>query len=149
MKGTCGVTVYNRWMDAESGPLDLEGVVCDCGVHVQSCSPLMWVQGKRCCARCTHTAAAWGTVALELSLPFLIWDRRWRWLLICASVAMHTGIALTMGLTAFSLFMICILFAFVPPETVKGAIAWAKGKLARLPLEPAARREEVREVARV
>jgi hypothetical protein len=97
-----------------------------------------------------NVGGAWGTVALEISLPFLIWNRKWRWLLICASVFMHTAIALSMGLTAFSLFMICILFAFVPPETVRGAIAWGRGLLARMAPRPAAvRREEVPEVARV
>lgn len=96
-----------------------------------------------------HQGGAWATVGLEISFPFLIWNRKWRWLLICASVCMHLFIALTMGLTGFSLFMICILFAFVPPETVKAAVAWAKGTLARLPRATERRREEVREVAQV
>jgi hypothetical protein len=79
-----------------------------------------------------NVGGAYATVALEISLPFLIWHRRWRWLLMCGSVSMHLCIGLTMGLEAFSLFMICILFAFVPPETLKAALAQARALLTRL-----------------
>ena len=72
-----------------------------------------------------HTAGAWATLFLEVSFPFLIWHRRWRWLMICGSVCMHTFIALTMGLTAFSLLMVCMVFAFIPEETLKSALARA------------------------
>jgi hypothetical protein len=62
------------------------------------------------------------TLALELGLPFLIWYPRWRWLMITGAVMLHTGIALMMGLTAFSLLMMLILLSFVPTAAVKGLI---------------------------
>ena len=38
--------------------------------------------------------------------------------MIVGAVMLHTGIALVMGLVGFSLSMLTILLAFVPPETV-------------------------------
>jgi hypothetical protein len=58
------------------------------------------------------------TLLLEVGFPFLVWDRRWRWVCVCGSVCMHTGIALIMGLTTFSLMMIVMVSAFIPPEVI-------------------------------
>src|SRR5262249_5432432 len=59
------------------------------------------------------------TLALEISLPFLIWLPRWRWLMLCAAAALHTGIAASMGgLTGFSLLMLVQVGAFLPPDAV-------------------------------
>jgi hypothetical protein len=73
------------------------------------------------------------TLALELSLPYLIWIRSWRWLMMIGSVLLHTGIALSMGgLGTFSLAMLAMLLAFMPPETARWLVqqvrrlgAWA------------------------
>jgi hypothetical protein len=70
-----------------------------------------------------HFGGSVFTLTLELGLPFLIWSPRWRWLFICGSVCMHTGIALSMGLVAFSLLMIVMVFAFLPPATLKRLLA--------------------------
>jgi hypothetical protein len=59
------------------------------------------------------------TLVVEIGLPFLIWNRSTRWLFICGSVMLHTAIGLTMGLTSFSLMMLAMLLAFVPPEAVR------------------------------
>src|SRR5262249_20839165 len=64
------------------------------------------------------------TLCLEIGLPFLIWYPRWRGILIIGGVMLHTGIALSMGLIAFSILMIVMLASFIPPETIKGAVAW-------------------------
>jgi hypothetical protein len=58
---------------------------------------------------------------MEIGFPFLIWLRRTRWVMLGMAVAMHTGIALFMGLNTFSLFMLTLLMAFIPLE----ALAWA------------------------
>lgn len=80
------------------------------------------------------------TLALEIGLPFLIWNRRLRWLLIIGAVLLHTGIALTMGLIGFGLFMLCLVLSFVPPETVRhqleGLDSWVRGLLAGRSLKP-------------
>jgi hypothetical protein len=58
------------------------------------------------------------TIAVELGFPFLVWDRRWRWACVCASVLLHLSIGIFMGLVAFSLIMLVMLLAFIPPEVV-------------------------------
>jgi hypothetical protein len=59
------------------------------------------------------------TLTLEIGLPFFIWYPRWRWLCIIGAVILHTSIALAMGLTAFSLLMIVIVFSFMPVASVQ------------------------------
>ena len=59
------------------------------------------------------------TLVMELGLPFLIWNRRTRWVMVCGSVVFHTMIALLMGLVTFSLMMLCLVLAFVPPDAVR------------------------------
>jgi hypothetical protein len=72
------------------------------------------------------------TIVLELSLPFLIWIRRWRPYMIGAAVMLHTGIGVVMGLTTFGLMMLCLLLAFVPGEAVRRALRlsvdWLRGE---------------------
>jgi uncharacterized membrane protein YphA (DoxX/SURF4 family) len=75
-----------------------------------------------------HFGGSVFTLTLEVSLPFLIWRPRWRWVMMIGSVCMHTGIALSMGLVAFSWLMIIMLLAFLPPATLKALLA----RLARL-----------------
>jgi hypothetical protein len=59
------------------------------------------------------------TLFTEIGLPFLIWVPRWRWFMIICSTLLHLGIGLFMGLVCFSLFMLCLLSSFLPPETVR------------------------------
>jgi hypothetical protein len=82
-----------------------------------------------------------GTILLEIGLPFLIWNPRCRWALICGSVLLHTGIAVFMGLTTFSLIMICMVSSFIPPEVIKQMAARLSDRVARL---LASRREAAR-----
>ena len=56
------------------------------------------------------------TLFLELGFPYLIWLKRWRWFMLSGSVMLHTGIGIFMGLVTFSLMMLCLVLAFVPPE---------------------------------
>jgi hypothetical protein len=58
------------------------------------------------------------TLFTEIGFPFLVWNRKTRWLMITLAVMLHTGIALVMGLRTFSLLMYTMLLAFVPEETV-------------------------------
>ncbi|HTU23481.1 MAG TPA: HTTM domain-containing protein [Gemmataceae bacterium] len=63
-----------------------------------------------------------GTLFLELGFPFLVWNRRMRWFMVCGSILFHTLIALLMGLVTFSLMMLALLLAFVPPEAVRQTV---------------------------
>jgi hypothetical protein len=72
------------------------------------------------------------TLIVEIGLPFLIWDRRWRWLMICGSVLLHTAIAVSMGLVTFSLIMLVMVLAFVPPEVVHLVLERVRQRVQRL-----------------
>jgi hypothetical protein len=76
---------------------------------------LRWLTAHRVLWEVVHSAGSAFTLALELGLPFLIWYPRWRGLMIAGAVVLHTGIALTTGLTAFSLLMIVLVASFLPP----------------------------------
>jgi hypothetical protein len=85
---------------------------------------LRWLARHRLAWEVFFTGGAVFTLVLEASLPFLIWYRRTRWLMICGAVLLHTGIALSMGgLTGFSLLMLTIVGSFIPAETVHRALA--------------------------
>lgn len=64
-------------------------------------------------------AATWGTLALELALGVLVWNRRIRPWVLCAGVLMHASIMIAIGIGFFSLAMFVLYLAFVPPETVR------------------------------
>ncbi len=72
------------------------------------------------------------TLWTEMGLPFLIWNRKMRWFMICCSVLLHTAIGLTMGLTTFSLMVMVLLLSFVPPEVVEQVLARARQRFAKL-----------------
>lgn len=59
------------------------------------------------------------TLVVELGGPFLLWPRKTRWFLIIVAILMHAGISVLMGLVVFQLYMLCMLLAFFPPETVR------------------------------
>src|SRR5262249_53984039 len=50
----------------------------------------------------------WGTLVVEVGYAFFIWPRRTRKLWLLATVGLHAGIGLTMGLVFFSAVMIVL-----------------------------------------
>lgn len=62
--------------------------------------------------------SAVGSVALEFSLAFGLWFRRFRWPLMIAGAAFHAVIYATMTVYTFSLTMVFMYLAFFPPDTV-------------------------------
>lgn len=58
------------------------------------------------------------TLVVELCFPFLVWIKSTRWLMICGSVMLHTGIGVSMGLVTFSLMMMVMVLSFIPPEVI-------------------------------
>jgi hypothetical protein len=61
-------------------------------------------------------------VAFEISFAFLIWSRRVRPFVLFGALMLHLGIAIFMGLVAFSVAMLTCCLAFVPPATIRGII---------------------------
>ena len=64
----------------------------------------------------------WFTVAVELSLPFLLWTRRTRWFGIVVGLAMHLGFDYTMRLGFFLPAMTIGYLAFVRPAETESAL---------------------------
>jgi hypothetical protein len=59
--------------------------------------------------------------------------------MVSASVFLHVGIGSFMGLVTFSLFMLCMVLAFVPPEAVRSQLAqlaaiWRKSAIVEEPI---------------
>ncbi len=56
------------------------------------------------------------TLVVEIGFPALVWPRRTRWIMVTASVLLHTGIGFIMGLGSFSMIMLIFVAVFIPPE---------------------------------
>jgi Vitamin K-dependent gamma-carboxylase len=80
---------------------------------------LRWLCTHRWIWELVMTGGTMYTLALEIAFPFLIWQRPTRCLMITGAVLLHTGIALTMGLVGFGLFMFALLVSFIPAEAVR------------------------------
>lgn len=78
-------------------------------------------------------AATWGTVVVELSLAFLVWNRRLRPWVLAVGVVMHTFIMISIAAGFFTLAMFVLYLAFIPPETVQRLPSNAKRVLRRGP----------------
>ncbi len=84
--------------------------------------PYMWFLRFLCDHRLLWemfmTGSAVFTLVMEIGLPFLIWSR-FRWLMVCGAIMLHTGIAMMMGLVGFSMMMLVLVSSFVPPEAIR------------------------------
>ena len=69
--------------------------------------------------------ATYGTLAMELALGVLVWNRRARPWVLAMGFAMHVSIAYSIRVGFFSLAMFTLYLAFVPP-------GWAETQLLRL-----------------
>ena len=65
------------------------------------------------------TSSTLMTLALELTMPLMIWNRKLRWIYICGCSVFHLSIALFMGLVCFSTMMLILLLSFVPGWTIR------------------------------
>jgi hypothetical protein len=79
---------------------------------------LVFLSGHRWLWEVFTTGATMYTLVFEISFPFIVWNRRLRWLAIVGAVLLHTGIALCMGLVTFSLVMLTGVLSFVPAAVV-------------------------------
>jgi hypothetical protein len=64
-------------------------------------------------------AATWGTLALELAIGILVWNRRLRPWVLAGGVVMHLLIMIAIGVGFFAPAMFVLYLAFLPPETVQ------------------------------
>jgi hypothetical protein len=59
------------------------------------------------------------TLVFEIGFATLIWGRKTRWIMLSMAVTLHGGIGLFMGLKTFSMMMLALCMAFVPPEMIR------------------------------
>jgi hypothetical protein len=90
---------------------------------------LRWLCQNRLIWEVLMTMGTWFTLALEISLPFLVWVRGFRPIMVLGAIALHTAIALTMGLTVFSLLMATLVMSFIPGELFEGLFGMVHGRL--------------------
>ncbi|HEY7423396.1 MAG TPA: HTTM domain-containing protein [Gemmataceae bacterium] len=99
---------------------------------------LKWLADHRLLWELAGAVGVIGTLFVELGFPFLVWNRRMRWVMVCGAILFHTQIALLMGLVTFSIMMLILVLAFVPPEAVRQGLQ-RLGEHIRLFISPAAR----------
>ena len=88
------------------------------------------------------TLLTFGTLAVELSLALLIWNRRLRPWVIAAGIALHLFIELVFALGFFSVVMITSYIAFVPEDAMERWLAGVRARMRRSRLAPLRRLAE-------
>ena len=73
--------------------------------------------------------ATFGTLALELSIAFFVWNRKIRPWVLAGGVAMHLAIALNIMIGFFTMAMFTAYLSFVPPETTERVLARAAARI--------------------
>lgn len=81
------------------------------------------------------TASVWFTLALEISLPFLVWTRMRPWV-VAAALTLHAGIGVLMGLNVFELLMMVLLLSYLPGRVIRESLLGAAGGKAGLRFDP-------------
>ena len=75
----------------------------------------------------------YGTLFLEIGLPFLVWGRL-RPIIVMMAILLHTGIAILMGLNGFGLLMLCLLMSYMPAAVVRSWLGGSPSKQRRFQL---------------
>lgn len=90
---------------------------------------LMSIFARHPTAAAAHLGAigallTYGTLIVELSLPFLLWVRKTRWLGVGLGVGLHVGIALTSELALFTLAMLPLYTAYLEADDFERLSRW-------------------------
>ncbi len=84
-------------------------------------------------------ALTYGTLAIELSLGVLVWNRVLRPWVLLLGVSLHLGIDYAVRVGFFSYAVIALYLVFIRPETMSAWILavrdWVSGRLARSPAQ--------------
>lgn len=73
----------------------------------------------------------YGTVAVELSIGFLVWNRKLRPYVLGAGAFLHLGIDLAIRVGFFSFAMLTLYIAFLAPERAEQVAGFARERLGR------------------
>lgn len=77
-----------------------------------------------------------GTLAIEASLAFLIWNRRARPWVLAAGIVLHLGIEITMRVGFFSLAIFLYYVAYVTPEAMSTVLLALRRRLGHSRMAP-------------
>ena len=77
----------------------------------------------------TSTLLTYSTLAIELGLALLVWNRRLRPWVLSLGVLMHLGIDWSLRVGFFSLAVFVMYVAFIPPERASDGIRRARERL--------------------
>lgn len=80
---------------------------------------LRWLINDRGRGELTLAAGVALTMFVEIGFPFLVWLRRWRYIMILGALFLHVGIGLLVGLPMFGMIMGTLVLSFLPPEDVR------------------------------
>jgi hypothetical protein len=75
------------------------------------------------------------TIGVEVGLPFLVWTRL-RPYVVVLGFLLHTGIAIFMGLTLFSLFMMTMLLGYLPGAAFRDRLFATSPEKTKVPFDP-------------
>jgi hypothetical protein len=73
----------------------------------------------------------YGTLALELSLAILVWNRRLRPWILLLGITLHLGIDYSIRVGFFSYAMLALYLSFVPPATAERVLSAATSAVGR------------------
>ncbi len=79
----------------------------------------------------------YGTLAIEFSVPILIWNRRLRPWVMLAGVSLHLGIEYSIRVGFFSLAMLTLYLSFLDPAWAEMKLLAVRGWLDRTRVRPA------------
>lgn len=95
---------------------------------------MRWIASRRPVYEVLMSMSVVYTLVLEISLPFLVWNLRLRPFMVIAGCLLHMGISACMGLSIFSLMMMTLLLAYIPPLIVRERLASGNAALPHLRL---------------
>jgi hypothetical protein len=83
--------------------------------------------------------ATFGALATELAIGILVWNRAARPWVLALGVLLHLSIELTLAVGFFSLTIITLYLAFLPPERAERVLLWGRDRWGRWSRRPSAR----------
>ncbi|MEJ2884949.1 HTTM domain-containing protein [Actinomycetospora aeridis] len=75
------------------------------------------------------TTATYGTLAVEIAVGILVWNRVARPWVLALGVLLHLSIELTLTVGFFSSAMVVLYLAFLPPHRAELVLLWIRTKL--------------------
>lgn len=80
--------------------------------------------------------ATYGTLAGELAVGILVWNRAARPWVLAVGVLLHLSIELTLAVGFFSMTIVTLYLAFLPPDRAEQVLGWVRDRLERLRTSP-------------